>query len=165
MKSILRFVILVLLQVLIFNNIILWGFITPYPFLFFLLMLRVDINKSALLLIGFFTGLTLDIFQNTLGMQAAATTAMVFLRPFFINSYFRTVEFLPREEPSINKVKFWGYTKYTFSLVFVHNLVLFLLEKFSFHGIIITLEKVFFNSLITTTTILMIAMLVGKKEK
>jgi hypothetical protein len=164
LKNISRFVILILLQVLVFNNISLWGYLTPYPFLFFLLLLRVDMNRTTLLFIGFFTGLTLDIFQNTLGMQAAATTAMVFARPFVISFYFRTAEFLSNEEPNINKLKFTGFLKYVFTLVFIHNLVLFFLEAFAFHGVLQILEKVTMNALVTTASILIIEMVFTKRE-
>ncbi len=164
-KNILRFVILVLLQVLVFNNISLWGYITPYPFLFFLLLLRVDINKITLLFIGFFTGLTIDIFQNTLGMQAAAVTAMVFARPFVLRFYFKTVEFQPKEEPNINRLKFGGFLKYTFTLVFIHSFVLFLLETFSLKGLPVILEKSFFSAMVTTAVIMIIEMLLVKKER
>jgi len=163
-KIILAFITLVLFQVLVFNNISLWGYITPYPYLYFLLMLRVDINKSVLLFIGFFTGLTIDIFQNTLGMQAAATTALVFARPGVLNFYFKTVEFFPKEEPGISRLGFWGYLKYAFTLVLIHNIVLFLLETFSFQKLFLTLKMAFFNAMVTTVTILIIEMLFHKKE-
>ena len=164
LKNILRFVLLILLQVLVFNNISLWGYITPYPFLFFLLILSVDTGKTSLLFIGFFTGLTVDIFQNTLGMQAAATTAMAFARPFVINFFFKTMEFLPKEEPNINRLKFSGFLKYSLTLIFIHNLVLFALETFSFNNFVTVLERAFFSALVTTALIMIMEMLFVKKE-
>jgi len=164
-KNIIRFVLLIAVQVLIFNNMHLWGYITLYPYLLFLLLLRFDINKTNLLLIGFFTGLTVDFFQNTMGMQAAASTLLVFVRPAIIKFYFKTVEFAPREEPGISKLGFTGFLKYAFTLVFVHNLLLFVTEAFTFSGIVNTIEQALINSMATTAVIMIVEMLFSKKKK
>jgi rod shape-determining protein MreD len=138
---------------------------TPYLFLYIVLKVRVDIGHTTLLFIGFFTGLILDIFQNTLGMQAAATTALAFVRPYTLNLFFKTSDFQPKERPSLNRFKFGGFLKYVVVAVFVHHTVLFFLEAFTFHHFFQTLEKAFFNTLFTSSGIFVIEMLTQKKEK
>ncbi len=164
-KNSIRFILLVLLQVLLFSNMHLWGYVTLYPYLLFLLLLRYDINKTNLLLIGFFTGLTIDFFQNTLGMQAAASTLLVFARPAVLNFYFKKMEFAPREEPGISKLGFTGFLKYATTLVFIHNLLLFFLEAFSFHNFFATLERILINTVSTVILIMILEMLLSKKKK
>ncbi len=164
-KNSIRFVLLVLLQVLFFSNMHLWGYVTLYPYLLFLLLLRVDINKTNLLLLGFFTGLVIDFFQNTMGMQSAASTLMVFARPAVLNFYFKKVEFAPREEPGISKLGFIGFLKYAFTLVFIHNVFLFFLEVFSLTNFFATLERALLNSVVTLVLIMILEMLFSRKKK
>ncbi len=164
-KNIIRFVLLISLQVLVLNNMSLMGYVTLYPYLLFLLLLRVDINKTNLLLLGFFTGLTVDFFQNTLGMQAAAATLLVFARPAVLNFYFKTMEFSPREEPGLSKLGFVNFVKYAFTLVFIHHFFLFFLESLSFSDFLSTLMKVIINAMATTAVILIFEMLFTKRKK
>lgn len=164
-KNSIRFVLLILLQVLVFSNMNLWGYLTLYPYLLFLLLLRVDINKTSLLLLGFITGLTIDFFQNTLGIQAAAATLLVFARPGVIHFYFKTVEFSPNEEPGISKLGFTGFLKYAITLIFIHHFLLFFLEGFTLSTIVATIQKIAANTLATTTLIMIIEILFSRKKK
>jgi len=61
----LRFALLVLLQVLVLNNINLGGYIHPYIYILFILLLPVSMNKNLVLFIAFFTGLTVDYFGRS----------------------------------------------------------------------------------------------------
>jgi len=164
-KNSIRFVLLVLLQVLLFSNMHLWGYVTLYPYLLFLLLLRVDINKTSLLFLGFFTGLVIDFFQSTMGMQAAASTLLVFARPAVLNFYFKKVEFAPREEPGISKLGFTGFLKYAFTLVFIHNVFLFFLEVFLLADFFATIERALLNSVVTLVLIMILEMLFSRKKK
>jgi len=164
-KNIIRFVLLILLQVLVFNNMHLWGYVTLYPYLLFLILLRVDINKTTLLLVGFVTGLVIDFFHNTLGMQTAAATLLVFARPAVLSFYFKAIEFSPREKPDISKLGFLDFLKYTITLVFIHHLMLFFLEAFTSTDFISTLQKVLINTLATTAINMIIEMLFSRKKK
>ncbi len=165
LSNILRFVILILIQVLIFNHISLWGYLTPYPYLYFILLLPRDISKTSLLLAGFFTGLTVDIFQNTLGMQAAAATLVAFARPYILKSYFRTMDFAKDEIPGINKLKFGGFFKYTFTLVFIHSFTVYVLETLSLNNFLNLLKYTSVNALITTMFIIIFELFAAKKTK
>jgi len=71
-----RFIILVLLQIFIFSQIQFSNLINPYFYVLFVLLLPFDMPRSAMLLMAFFLGLTIDLFSNTLGMHAAACTWM-----------------------------------------------------------------------------------------
>ncbi|MDP4267135.1 MAG: rod shape-determining protein MreD, partial [Bacteroidota bacterium] len=84
-KNISRFVLLIFIQILILNNIELSGFINPYIYVLFIILLPFDIPRWSLLVIGFITGITVDMFSNTLGMHTTATVFMAFCRPFILN--------------------------------------------------------------------------------
>lgn len=158
-KNILRFIFLVLFQVLILNHMNLSGYINPYIYVLFVLLLPVRINKSLLLFFAFLTGLTIDYFGNSLGLHAAATVFMAFARPAVIKAFFNHIEFFPEEEPGLAKIKAGGFLKYTLVLVFIHHALLFYLEVFSFQGFLNTLARVALSTLITTVMIMIIVLI------
>ena len=69
-KFAISFVIIVLLQVTVFNHLVLFGVAVPMVFICWLLRLPVTLNVNWVLTCGFVLGLTVDIFSDTLGMNA-----------------------------------------------------------------------------------------------
>lgn len=164
-KNIIRFVILILIQVLVFNNMNLGGYLHPYIYVLFLLLLPVNINRSLLLILAFFTGLTVDYFAGTLGLNAAASLFLAYLRPGTIRLFFGNHEFYSGEEPKPCSVGAFGFFKYTLVLVFMHQLVLFYLEILSFNHFFFTLNKVLLSTLLSTFIILVSMLLFSKRGK
>jgi rod shape-determining protein MreD len=74
------FAVLALLQVLVLNRVHIQGYATPFLCVYFLFMLDSGTKRNTLLGWGFALGLTVDIFGNTPGMNAAAATLLAFVR-------------------------------------------------------------------------------------
>ena len=87
------FIGLVLLQVLILNNVHIAGYATPFLYIYFILKFSSGTSRNELMLWAFFFGLTIDIFSDTPGMNAAATVLLAFLRPSLLRL------FTPRDNP------------------------------------------------------------------
>lgn len=122
---------LVLIQALILNNIQLFGYATPFLYVYLLLKFNVDMSRSSLLLWGFCLGLAVDVFSNTPGVNAAATVLLAFVRPFFIQL------FSPRDcsdnfSPGIRSMGTIPFLKYVFLALLVHQTALFAILAFSF---------------------------------
>ena len=165
LKNGLRFILLILLQVLVFNRLSLKGFLIPYVYVAFILLLPYHTGKSWLLILGFLSGLTIDLFGNTLGLHAAAATLLAYARPGVINFYFPKVEFSENESPSMQKLGLGGFIKYAFTLIFIHHFALVFLEVFTFRNFFGRLEQVFFNTLYTLIIITILFMFFSKREK
>lgn len=79
-KSILQFtllfMVLVLAQVLVFNRLYLFNIAIPLAFIYFIMRLPVTMSLMWVLTLSFFTGLSVDIFSDTLGMNALACTLL-----------------------------------------------------------------------------------------
>lgn len=163
-NNIVRFVFLVLIQVFVFNNMNIGGYLNPYIYVLFILLLPINISKSLLLILAFVLGLTIDYFGNTLGLHAAATLLMAFARPAVINLFFSNIEFNPGEEPGLSRLKLGGFFRYVFTLVFIHHCTLFLLETFSFNNFLYTLYRIMLSTLLTML-IIFISMLLFSKKK
>lgn len=128
----LRFIGLLLIQVLIIDNIRISYYIHPYVYVLFIFLLPFNIKKWQLLLTGFAMGMAVDLFNGTPGLNAAATVMMAFVRPFVINGITRRKDINENDEPSFANMGTARFTIYSLLLLLVHNLSLFVLETFSF---------------------------------
>ena len=149
LKNIGRFVFLILFQVLILNNIQFNGYINPYFYIYFILLLPFETPRWLLLLSAFLLGISLDAFTNTFGLNASACVLMAFVRPFVITTISTGTEFMIGHSPSLKNqgVKWFAY--YSIILVLVHHFALFSLEIFRFTEFFQTLLRVLLSSLFT----------------
>lgn len=140
--NILRFVLLVFFQVFILNNLQFGGFINPFVYILFILLLPFKTPKWFLLVIGFILGFTIDLFFHTPGIHASATVFMAFLRPYVLD-YFATRDgYETGTFPGVYYYGFVWFLKYTALLVLAHHVFLFYLEVFRFSDFFITLGRV-----------------------
>jgi hypothetical protein len=79
LKNIIRFVVLVLIQVAILNNIQVSGFVNPYMYILFILLLPFEIPNWLLLVLSFFWDLVLMFSAE----QLECMLQPVFLWPMF----------------------------------------------------------------------------------
>jgi len=148
-KNIARFLLLMAIQIFLLNKMNFFGYLNPFIYVLFIILLPLRTNKLLLLLIAFLTGFTIDFFGNTPGLHSSATLLMAFLRPGLLKVFFGRIEFTQDEEPGIIKLGFFGFFRYAFILVLIHHLSLFFLEVLSFSKILIILENSLLSSLIT----------------
>jgi len=138
--NIARFILLIAVQVIIFNNICLFKLATPFPYILFILLYPINNNRSIFLITSFLLGLSLDFFANSGGIHAAASLVLAYLRPSFFKfsfglSYeYQTIRINDRLSPE----------RFTFLFISVitHHIVLFLLEYFKFTFILEALLRI-----------------------
>jgi len=130
----LRFFILFAVQILIVNNIDVFILGTPYLYLMFFLMLPFDINRSLLLLLGFFGGLLMDFALNSPGVHASASLILCFVRPFVLQSMSPRQGYDSNSQPSIADYGFWWFLRYAVICVSIHHIVLYFNLSFSLQG-------------------------------
>lgn len=152
--NIARFVILLFLQVIIFNNIDLFGYINPFPYVLYILLFPVNGNKTILLVTSFLLGLLLDMFCNSGGVHAAASLTLAYIRP----NLFKFAFGLSYEYQTVKIADKFSTERVSFLLlsIFIHHFVLFLLEFFR--------PSLFFSiisrTLITTVFTLVLCLLI-----
>ena len=154
LQNIIRWVLLMTIQVLVFNNIYLGGIFNPYIYVLIILSLPIEISAVAVLFMGFSTGFVLDLFSHTYGMHTMAFTLFGFLRPMVLSLL------APRDGyafgSSANAYDMgWGrYSAYALILIFTHHFLLFVLEGFASESAWIITQKVILNTLLTYVIIL-----------
>lgn len=163
--NILRFIGLVLLQVLVIDNIRLGYYIHPCVYILFILLMPFNTPKWKLLINGFLIGMTIDLFCGTPGLNAAATVFMAFLRPTVINGMTRRKDINENDEPSLNNMGVSWFLIYASLLLLAHNLLLFLLELFSFKLFHIIIIQTILSVASSILVLFLILMLFKKSNK
>jgi len=163
LKYLFMFVILVLLQVLLLNNIQFSGYVNPYLYVLFILLLPFDTPKYLLLILGFLLGLSIDIFSNTPGIHASSTTFMAFLRPYIIELISTRDNLEVTAPPRLKSMGAGWFLRYTVILVLAHHLFLFFIEAFTLSGFIHTLLRSLLSSVFTIILILISQFLIFKE--
>ncbi len=149
LKNIGRFVFLILFQVLILNNIQFGGYINPYFYIYFILLLPFETPRWLLLLSAFLLGISLDAFTNTFGLNASACVLMAFVRPFVISAISTGTEFMVGHSPSLKNQGMKWFVYYSIILILVHHIALFYLEIFRFTEFFQTLLRVLLSNVFT----------------
>ncbi|MBQ2025152.1 MAG: hypothetical protein II215_01600 [Paludibacteraceae bacterium] len=149
----LKFVTVLLLQVLLFNNIDYFGFISPYIYLLFFLDLPVNFKTAYAMLSGFLMGFWVDVFGNTMGVHTAACVLLCFVRNTWISMLFSSLN-AQQTELTLARVGWIDYLKYIGGLVLLHHTALFLLESLSFVAFGYTLLRIVSNTVVTVSLIL-----------
>ncbi len=133
------FIGLILVQILVLNNIQLSGYINPYVYVLFILILPFEIPGWLLLITSFFMGLSIDIFPQgiagaggTLGIHTASMLLMAFLRPTVLRWINPRGDYEKGTQPSAKDYGFAWFFLYAGILVGIHHFLLFFLEDFSF---------------------------------
>jgi len=147
--NIIRFLILVFLQVFILENINLRGYINPYLYVYFILLLPFETPGWLLLISSFVLGFSIDTFLGTLGIHTASSVLMAFSRPLVIKAIPSRKDFEPGMKPSISDLGFLWFFSYSLILILVHHLALFYIEVFRFTDFFNTFLRVVISSFFT----------------
>ncbi|MBR5677852.1 MAG: rod shape-determining protein MreD [Paludibacteraceae bacterium] len=152
-KQLGRYVIVMLLQVLLFDQLQLWGVCHPYIYILCLLMLPITLPHSVDMVIGAIIGLIMDVFCNSLGVHTASCILIMFIRPYLIGAIVNDKDRL-NEQISLRSIGMEAMIKYVVILVVIHHLVVFSLAAWSWHHIGFILLETLVSSIVTISIII-----------
>lgn len=153
-KYLLLYLFVVLVQVLILNQLQVSGYLNPYFYMLFILLLPVSTPRYLVLFLAFFTGFTIDFFTDTPGLHAAATTLLGYLRTpvlYLVSGRGSDIA----EYPSLKNNGLRWFLIYSVLLVLVHHFFLFYMEVFSFTGFFRTLIRAIFSTILSVFVIVL----------
>jgi hypothetical protein len=155
----------VVVQVMFLQNVVLFDRSFCFLYIAFLLLLPVDIGILGLLAIGFITGFTVDVFYDTLGIHAAASVLIMFVRNYWLNLITPQGGYDSGAIPSLGLNGWQWFLGYTLPLVLVHHLVLFYIESAGFGLFWFTLSKVILSTLFSTVVIMIVQFIFYRKKR
>lgn len=162
-NSIIRFFVLILVQVLIFNHINFLGYINPYPYILFILLFPVNNNRTLFIFMSFMLGLFVDIFSDSGGVHAAASVTIAFIRPTILKFAFGMV--YEHQNIKFNNTEFGNRVIYFSILIAIHHFIMFLLEIFNISNIILVFQKTLFSSTFTLILCILISIFFSNKQR
>jgi len=127
---IILFILLVFLQVWLFDNIHLFGIATPLLYIYFLIKIPIRTNRNVIILLSALLGFIIDIFGSTLGLNMLVMVICGFLRYYLIRL------FAPRDIPDDSIPSFYTFGKYLFlryagTITLIQIFLLFSIESLS----------------------------------
>lgn len=143
-----NFVLLVLVQVLIFSRIHLFGYATACIYIIFIIKLPRHTTRNELLIWSFLFGLSVDMFCNTPGINAAAATLLGFIRNPLLAAF--TQKGLADDfTPGVRSLKWNRYVVYSLLCISIFFTTLFILELFTVVNPLMLLTSIVSSTLLT----------------
>lgn len=72
---------IILLQVLVFDQMNLFGYSNPSVYVLLLIIYRLDLDQFGFIIIAFFLGFFVDLITQTAGANSLACVSIAFIRP------------------------------------------------------------------------------------
>lgn len=152
-KQIGRYIVVMLLQVLLFDQLQLFGVCHPYIYILCLLMMPITLQHSLDMIIGAVVGIIMDVFCNSLGVHMAACILLMFLRPYVLGAVVSDKDRL-NEQINLRTIGMEAFVKYVVILVVIHHLTVFMLAAWSWSHIGFVLIETVVSSLVTGLVII-----------
>ncbi|GAA4279704.1 rod shape-determining protein MreD [Gaetbulibacter aestuarii] len=157
-----RFIVLLLVQVIFFNNINFLGYINPYVYILFVAFYPVKSNRLLFMLTCFLLGLMVDMFLDTGGIHAAASVTVAYARPVILKFAFGVM--YENQKIKFSTLDIGSITVYIALLVLIHHFVLFYLEIFSISKILLVLKKTLFSGIFTIFLSVIFTVIFSRKK-
>lgn len=144
------YALLVIVQVLVFNNIKISSYgITPFFYVLFVLSVPFEVPKWLTLCFAFVLGYTIDMFADTPGLHTAASVFMAFMRPVMLNILAPRDGYESGLFPYAAYMGMPWYLRYSVPLIFLHHISYFLIDSIGFFSIFQILIKILCTTAVT----------------
>lgn len=163
--NLLRFVVLVFIQVFLLKNITLYDLATPYLYILFILLLPFETPNVLLYVLSFAMGIVIDAFYDTPGLHAAACVLLVFVRILFISITVQKEGFDNEPEPTLGIMGFRWFFMYALILTSIHHFFLLNLEVFRLSEIQYTFGRFVLSSVFTVFLMLISGLLFFRRKE
>lgn len=159
------FFLYLLAQVMLLKNLVLFNTAFCFLYVAFILFLPIEINILALIIIGFLTGFTIDIFYNSLGVHASALLLISYLRNHWLNVITPQGGYDANTTPTMEANGTQWFLMYTIPLILLHHIILFIVEAGGFHHFGYTSLKILFSVLFTMTVLVILQLLTTERRR
>jgi hypothetical protein len=168
MTNLLRFLVLVFVQVLILKDINIGGqsfnYINIIVYPLFLILLPLRTPHSLLVLLGFLLGIFVDAFYDTYGVHASACVFAGFIRPYVLMIYAPKGGYNINYSPTKRRFGLNWFLGYASTMLFLHLFFYFSVDAFTFYYIDEILLRTVSTSIISMLIIIIYTFLWDPEE-
>lgn len=141
------FIVLVLLQIFLVDNISLSVYFHPLIYIAFVIMLPFETKPVWMVLLSALLGLTIDLMTGMGGLNVIATTATGFLRSAVVKAT-TGHNAIDDSVPSLNRLPEKNFRLYVAAMVVLHSMIYFVMESLSWLHIFHTLLRVVVSDIV-----------------
>jgi len=144
-KIFFQFITLILVQIIVLDNINLFGFLNPIIYILFILTYKFDQDQTLFIFLCFLLGFLIDLLTQSSGANTISCLILGYIRPFIINSCFKINSDMPKayvNDPNISH-RFY----YILSVVLIHHLIYFSIVYFDINSLILILKYTFLTTI------------------
>lgn len=146
----LMFVLLVMVQAVIFNQIVLFGLAVPFVFIYFIIKLPVNMSTSMVIFLSFLLGTVMDILQDTPGVCGLACTCLGACRHTVLRLFIPREDDILHSSPSLRVFGFGVFSRYVITMALIFCFLVFAIEAFTFFRFGIMIERIIMSTLLTS---------------
>lgn len=143
------FVIVVLLQFFLFNNLNLGVYINPLIYVAFIVLLPMEMATIGTLLLGLLMGVTMDVTMGTSGINTIALLFTSFIRRSLLTITVGKDELRDGGMPSTGRLGRVKYFRYTVIFILLHCFVFFTFESLAWRFYHLTLLRIILSTAVT----------------
>jgi len=140
-----EFILLILIQIIVLDNINLFGFLNPIIYILFIIKYKFDQNQTLFIFLCFLLGFIIDLLTQSSGANTISCLILGYMRPFIINSCFKINSNMPKayvNDPNISH-RFY----YMLSIVLIHHLIYFSMVYFDINSLILIIKYTILTTL------------------
>lgn len=164
LKYLLYFLLLFAADIFIVSQVQVTVYADAHIYLMFLLLLPVRSSRSLLIITGFFSGLIMDVFLNTGGLHAAATTLMALARILILPMFMSVEDYDNNNAPTLSVMGSGRYLFFTAVMVLIHHTAYFILEVFDHASVLQLIVKIIISTVVSVLMMFLIQLFFAKKS-
>lgn len=128
-SNIFLFILLVFLQIFVLNKILFFDYIIISPIIMFLILFKYNKDSKKSLLIGFFLGLLVDVFNNSLGTYSIICVIIMYFRNLWVLKVVGEERTDELNLLSVHELGNFQFFYYSFPILFLFYSLLSFLES------------------------------------
>jgi len=161
LRNISFYTIILALQLLVFNQFKLFGFVTPFIYLIIFIHYRISYDRTILLLLGFLIGFIVDLSMQTYGCHTFSTITICYLRSRIEKSSFGVNANSPlamiKGTPVFSRISFF------LSIIAIHSIIYYTFIFFNISLLSTIFLYAFINSIATFIIVWIISRLISNR--
>lgn len=154
----------VLLQAATLNKLVIANSVFCFFYVGFILFLPIGSSRMLQLLLGFVTGIAIDIFGDSIGVHVITCTLIMFLRPYWLQIVLGDIKEMPGFI-NIRGVTAFRLLVYLLPLVVIHHFLVFLLDAIGTDFRFAIILQTLFSAIFTVSVLMIIQLLSNRVKK